>query len=56
MPADPLWRVDAVGGAIMAGRLQLPIANSFAMQDAEAMFAALTSRQTAGKLILRVAD
>ena len=51
-----LQGVDAVVGAIMAGRLQLPIASSYAMQDAEAMFAALTSRQTAGKLILLVAD
>ena len=51
-----LQGVDAVVGAIIAGRLQVPIAGSYALQDAEAMFAALTSRQTAGKLILRVAD
>jgi NADPH2:quinone reductase len=50
------WRqgVDAVVGAIMAGELRVPIAGSFAMADAEAMLAALESRQTAGKLILRV--
>lgn len=51
-----LQGVDAVVGAIVAGRLQVPIAGSYALQDAEAMFAALTSRQTAGKLILRIAD
>jgi hypothetical protein len=38
----------------MAGELRVPIAGSFAMADAEAMLAALESRQTAGKLILRV--
>ena len=50
------WRqgVDAVVGAIMTGELRVPIAGSFALADAEAMFAALESRQTAGKLILRV--
>lgn len=48
--------VDAVVGAIMAGKLQVPIAGSYALEDAEAMFAALDSRQMAGKLILRVAD
>lgn len=52
------WRqgIDAVVGAIMAGTLQVPIAGSYAFEDAEAMFAALESRQTAGKLILRVTD
>lgn len=50
------WRqgIDAVVGAIMAGTLQVPIAGSYALADTEAMFAALDSRQTAGKLILRV--
>jgi NADPH:quinone reductase len=48
--------VDAVLGAIMDGRLQVPIAGSYAMAEAEAMFAALDSRRTAGKLILRVTD
>ena len=48
--------IESVVGAIMAGALQVPIAGSFALEDAEAMFAALDSRQTAGKLILRVAD
>lgn len=51
-----LQGVDAVVGAIMAGKLQVPIAGSYALEDAEAMFDALDSRQTAGKLILRVAD
>jgi len=52
------WRqgIDAVMGAIMAGTLQVPIAGIYALADAEAMFAALESRQTAGKLILRVTD
>lgn len=52
------WRqgVESVVGAIMAGTLQVPIAGSYALKNAEAMFAALESRQTAGKLILRVAD
>lgn len=52
------WRqgVDSVVGAIMAGTLQVPIAGSYPLENAEAMLAALTSRQTAGKLILRVAD
>lgn len=52
------WRqgIDAVVGAIMAGKLQVPVAGSYALEDAEAMFAALDSRQIAGKLILRVAD
>lgn len=49
-----LQGIDAVVGAIMAGTLQVPIAGSYALADAEAMFAALDSRQTAGKLILRV--
>ena len=48
--------VDAVLAAIIAGRLQVPIAGTYPMAEAEAMFAALDSRQTAGKLILRVAD
>ena len=47
---------DAVLAAIIAGRLQVPIAGTYPMAEAEAMFAALDSRQTAGKLILRVAD
>ncbi|MDP2079890.1 zinc-binding dehydrogenase [Pseudotabrizicola sp.] len=52
------WRqgVDAVVGAIMAGKLEVPIAGSYGLEEAEAMFAALESRQTAGKLVLRIAD
>jgi NADPH2:quinone reductase len=52
------WRqgIDAVVAAIMAGRLQVPIAGSYRLEEAGAMFAALESRQIAGKLILRVAD
>ena len=52
------WRqgTDRVVDAIQAGKLRVPIAGSYAFHDAEAMFAALDSRQTAGKLILRVTD
>jgi len=55
---SPFWMrgVEKVLSAITAGHLQVPIAGTFPMADAEAMFAALDSRQTAGKLILHVAD
>ena len=54
----PDWyrAVDEVVGAVVAGRLQVPIAGTFPLAEAEAMFAALDSRQTAGKLILHIAD
>lgn len=50
------WRhgVESVLAAILAGDLEVPIAGSFPLEEAEAMFAALESRQTAGKLILRI--
>jgi NADPH:quinone reductase len=48
--------VASVLELIHAGRLQVPVEGVFALDDAEAMFAAMESRRTAGKLLLRVTD
>ena len=39
---------------IKAGAVRVPVEGVFDLEDAEAMFAALESRQTSGKLLLRV--
>jgi NADPH:quinone reductase len=46
--------IAQVTGMILDGRLTLPVAGVFPMDRAEEMFAALESRQTAGKLLLAV--
>jgi NADPH:quinone reductase len=50
------WRqgVEEVVGAIVDGRLQVPLEETFAFEDAGAMLARLGSRQVAGKLLLAV--
>lgn len=48
--------VAQVTAAVLSGALTVPIAGRYAMADAAAMFEALDSRRTAGKLILTVAD
>ncbi len=56
--AAPYWAegIAQVTGMIVDGRLKLPVAGVFPMERAGEMFAALESRQTAGKLILKVSD
>lgn len=50
------WRDGAaqVMGLVQSGALQVPIEGIYELDQAEAMFAALQSRQTAGKLILKL--
>jgi NADPH2:quinone reductase len=51
------WRAgaEAVVGGVAAGRIRVPVEGVFALDDVAAMFDALRSRQTAGKLILQIA-
>jgi NADPH2:quinone reductase len=51
------WRdgAAAVLAAVVAGQIKVPVEGVFALDDAGAMFAALESRKTAGKLILQIA-
>lgn len=46
--------VKAVTGMISTGALDVPVKGIFEMENVDRMFAALASRQTAGKLILRI--
>ncbi|MGR3804622.1 MAG: quinone oxidoreductase family protein [Marinibacterium profundimaris] len=46
--------VDAVVSGIVAGDIKVPIEGIYPMEEAAAMFDALASRQTAGKLIMKV--
>jgi NADPH:quinone reductase len=50
------WRqgVDDVIGGIVAGRLKVPLEETFAFEDVGAMLERLASRQVAGKLVLAV--
>jgi len=50
------WRDGAstVIAAVQADQIKVPIEGVYPMEDAEAMFAALSSRQTQGKLLLAV--
>jgi NADPH:quinone reductase len=54
--ASVKWResVEAVVGAIVDGRLKVPLEATFAFDEAGAMLDRLASRQVAGKLILAV--
>jgi NADPH2:quinone reductase len=56
--AAPYWSagIAEVTAMVLDGRLRLPVAGVFPMARAEEMFAALESRQTAGKLLLAVTD
>lgn len=51
-----VWKtaVETVTGMISDGVLDVPVKGIFAMEDVGEMLAALASRQTAGKLILRI--
>ena len=46
---------DTVMQMITAGNLKVPIEGVFAMDEAQAMYARLESRQVAGKLLLKIA-
>ncbi|MBB94472.1 MAG: quinone oxidoreductase [Rhodobacteraceae bacterium] len=46
--------VDAVVSGIRSGQIKVPIEGIFPMEEIGAMFDALASRQTAGKLLLKV--
>jgi NADPH2:quinone reductase len=54
--ASPDWQrgLDTVLGGIAEGRIQVPIEEVFALEEAAAMYDRLESRQVAGKLLLRV--
>ena len=54
--ASEIWRrsADEVIGAIVAGRLEVPVEATFAFDRAEAMLDRLSSRAVAGKLLLAV--
>ena len=54
--ASDIWRlsVDEVIGAIVAGRLKVPVEEVFAFEQAPAMLDRLSSRSVAGKLLLAV--
>ncbi|MEM8694230.1 MAG: zinc-binding dehydrogenase [Pseudomonadota bacterium] len=49
-----LTAVQSVTGMITAGTLEVPVKGTFRMEDVSEMFATLASRQTAGKLILKI--
>lgn len=46
--------VDEVLGGIQSGTIQVPIERTFPVEEVNAMFDALASRQTAGKLLLKL--
>jgi NADPH2:quinone reductase len=54
--ASPAWisGADKVMDMIATGRLAVPIAGTFAMDDVHAMYGRLESRQVAGKLLLKI--
>ncbi|RBP13998.1 NADPH2:quinone reductase [Roseiarcus fermentans] len=54
--ASEAWRrsLEEVFGGAATGRIKVPIEETFAFDDAEAMLRRLASRQVAGKLILAV--
>ena len=56
-PRSDAWArgVKAVTGAILEGKLVVPIEGVHAFDDVHAMYARLESRQVAGKLLLKVA-
>lgn len=53
---SPAWinGAEEVMEMIATGRLSVPIAGTFAMDDVHAMYARLESRQVAGKLLLKI--
>lgn len=54
--SSAIWRqgIDEVVGAIVAGRLKVPLEETFPFEKAGAMLDRLASRQVSGKLILAV--
>ncbi|MAC79818.1 MAG: NADPH:quinone reductase [Rhodobacteraceae bacterium] len=50
------WKkgVDEVVGAIRSGAVKVPVEGIYPMEEVDAMFAALASRQTAGKLLMKI--
>lgn len=54
--ASDAWRTawQEVTGAIVAGRLETPIAQRFALEDVGAMYDRLRSRAVSGKLVLEI--
>lgn len=46
--------VDTVVSAIRSGAVKVPVEGIYPMEEVDAMFAALASRQTAGKLLMKI--